>query len=127
MNEWSELKQRVLNGALKHLDSLGVSYKVITPAGEHGTLQVVPPKPVKPAKVSTRKKMWFAHGELAAHYKAYLAELPVGGEVVIPTGKFTLKELQTNATSWCAVTWGKGSYVSMKDNDKKTLTILRVA
>ena len=124
MNEWSELKQRVLNGALRHLDSLGVSYKVITPIGEHGTLQVVAPKPVK---VSTRKQTRFGRGEMAAYYKPYIVDLPVGGEVIIPTGDFTLVEMQTNVTSWCTTNWGKGSYVSMRDSDKGTLSILRVA
>jgi hypothetical protein len=126
MNEWSELKQRVLNGALKHLDSLGVSYKVITPAGEYGTLQVVPPKPVKPAKEGKRIASIFPRGELNAYFTPFLAGLPVGGEVCIPVDKYGVKAIQASVSSWSVDAWGKGSVVTMRDHDKQTVTVLRI-
>lgn len=124
MTEWTDLKQRVIFDIVKRLDALGVPYKIITPAGEHGTLTVVQPKPVKTGKRGPDK---FPRHSMLNYFMPYIKDLNPGDEVFIPSDKFGYKALQSGISSWCVRNMGEGSIVTMRDKVKDGVSVLRIA
>jgi hypothetical protein len=109
--------------AVQILAATGVEYEVRMPDGKvYGGLK-------QPEQVSKHRKrnLKRPYGSGKAIFDQHLGPLQVGEVVTIKVQEgFSIKELQSGATSWANARWGKGSYVSSRTADDSGVEILRV-
>jgi hypothetical protein len=115
--------QTAVNRAVQMLVATGVEFEVRMPDGTvYGGLS-------KPEKASMRGKRNLKRpfGAGTKLYNEMLGNLKVGevGVIKLQPG-FTLQDIQSGATSWATVRWGKGSYVSSRTDGNTAVEILRV-
>ena len=71
-------------------------------------------------------KIGHPRGFIAAHFKPYLEPMKVGGVVEVPWHpEIREDDLQSAMTAWMTGKWGKGSYATQKNNNKKVIEVLR--
>lgn len=111
------VKQQALEKALQILDALKCEYKIITSDGqEHGDLVVVANR--------KRSKPLLPIGTYANYIRPHLEKMQVGDVAVVPFGKFTGGDLQSNIGARAIHLWGAGSYKSCINGD--AVEVLRI-
>lgn len=115
------IQQRELERAVKFIDALGCTYKIITPDGaEFGTLEV------KPAKERTRAPLRYPYGELARFYKPQLnLNAEVGDVQEIQVGKYLPADIRAGVSSILSKEWGPETYTTSIGDG--VVEVLRIA
>ena len=110
-----DIQKRELIRSVKLIQSLGCSYRILSPDGDSfGDLQIVEPK-VK----NTRGPSKYPYGVLTAHIKKHASlESEVGAVQEIPCGDFDLETLRAAACSIFTKAWGTDSYVTVGLGDR---------
>lgn len=120
--------QKMMEKAVKDLDTLErkghLQFKVFTTDGkEYGTLKANSPA----TKVRTRSPNMFPMGEIRSYILPYLKDLTPDNIVSVPVGKYPAENVRGNICAWCTTHWGKGTYSSTYNKEKKTVEIYRHA
>jgi hypothetical protein len=105
-----DIQKRELIRSVKLIQSLGCSYRIISPDGESfGELQIVEPK-VRQKRGPSK----YAYGALTEHIRKHAnLESDVGTVQEIPCGDFDLEILRAAACNLLTKAWGKDSYVTV--------------
>ena len=115
------IQLRELERSIKFIDSLGCTYKIITPdLAEYGTLEI------KQTKERTRAPLRYPYGELSRFYRPQLNLAAEVGEVQeIQVGKYTVEDIRSGVCSVLSKEWGTDTYTtSMGDG---VVEVLRTA
>jgi hypothetical protein len=116
-----DIQLKELQRAIKFIDALGCSFKIITPDGEEfGVLEV------KATKDRKRAPLRYAYGEIAKFYKPQLnlaAEIGDVQEVAI--GKFSCEDIRSGVCSVLSKEWGKDTYTTNMTG--VSVEVLRIA
>ena len=104
-----DIQKRELIRSVKLIQSLGCSYRIISPDGESfGELQVVEPKVKKP-----RNTPKYPYGAMTEHVRKHInLDVAVGEVQELPCGDFELELLRASACVIFTRTWGRDSYVT---------------
>lgn len=121
--------QKMMERAVKELDILErkghLKFKVYTTEGkEYGTLKAATPKTKKERR---RSPNMFPMGEIRSYILPYLKDLTPDNIVSIPVSKYPAENVRGNICAWCTTHWGKGTYSSTYNKEKKTVEIYRHA
>jgi hypothetical protein len=116
-----DIQLKEFQRAVKFIDALGCTYKIITPEGEEfGTLEV---KPIKDRK---RAPLRYPYGEISKFYKPQLnLQAEIGEVQEIAIGKFTAEDIRSGVSSMLSREWGVDTYTT-NINDS-AVEILRTA
>lgn len=110
---------------LNVLNAMGAQYKIILPDGTaYGELEV---KERKQRKIVSKNEPGnrYMRGETMAYYKPFLVNLPVGDGVAIPFDRFHPPTLSQNVNSYAHSMWGSGNYSAVRNDNNKTVDVLR--
>jgi hypothetical protein len=116
-----DIQLKELQRAIKFIDALGCTYKIITPEGdEFGTLEVKMPKDRK------RAPLRYPYGEISKFYKPQLnLAAEIGDVQEIAIGKFSSEDIRSGVCSVLSKEWGKDSYTTSTTDC--SVEILRIA
>ena len=116
-----DIQVKELQRAVKFIDALGCTYKIITPEGEEfGTLEV------KPTKDRKRAPLRYPYGEISKFYKPQLnLQAEIGEVQEIAIGKFTAEDIRNGVSSMLSREWGVDTYTTNINNS--AVEILRTA
>ena len=108
-----DIQKRELIRSIKLIQSLGCTYRILSPDGESfGDLQVIEPK------TRRRSPSKYPHGSLTKQVKDHVdLNAEIGVVQKIPCGDFDLEMLRSVACSVLTVVWGKDNYVTMARGD----------
>lgn len=117
-----DIQKRELLRSITLIQSLGCSYRILSPDGDSfGDLQVVEPK-----TKHTRGPSKYPYGVLTTHIKKHVSlEIGVGTVQEIPCGNFDLEILRAAACSIFTRAWGTDSYVTAGHGDR--IEVMRTA
>jgi hypothetical protein len=117
-----DIQKRELIRSVKLIQSLGCSFRILSPDGDSfGDLQIVEPK-VK----NTRGPSKYAYGALTEHVRKHInLDIPIGEVQELPCGDFELELLRASACVIFTRTWGKENYVTAGRGDH--IEVLRKA
>jgi len=66
------------------------------------------------------------YGLIASHFKPIVKDMKVGDIAEVPWHpQIREDDLQSAMTAWMGSTWGKGSYATQKNDNKKVIEVLR--
>ena len=110
-----DIQKRELIRSIKLIQSLGCSYRIITPDGDSfGELQIVEPKVRKSRR--TRK---YPYGVLSEHVKKHVnLDIAIGEVQEIPCEDFDLEMLRASACAIFTWTWGTDTYTTAGRGDR---------
>ena len=123
-----QIFRRMLMKAVHDLEVLErkgyIDFKIFTKEGdeEYGSLKAVAPKV---EKVRTRAASEYPIGEVRNYILPFLENVQPDGVTSVPVGKYNPENVRGNACSWCTTHWGKGTYSSTYNKEKKTVEIYR--
>ena len=108
-----DIQKRELIRSIKLIQSLGCTYRILSPDGESfGDLQVIEPK------TRRRSPSKYPHGSLTKQVKDHVdLNAEIGVVQKIPCGDFDLEMLRSVACSILTAAWGRDSYVTMARGD----------
>lgn len=117
--------KKVLNTSIKQLLALEerahIRFKVVTADGlEYGSLTIKNDKNKKKKKSSL-----YPYGEIRQYILPFVQNITPDQVVSIPIGRYDLETVRGNTCSWCTGAWGKGTYSSTVDKEKRTVEIYR--
>lgn len=116
------LQQIALSRALRTLDAIGAQYAVIYNDETYGVLKLAPPP--------RKRKDGFAQykrGETHRHYWPLVKDLRPGEVAQVPYDIFESAVLIGHICAACTHAWGKGSYVSKRNDETQTVDLLRLS
>lgn len=105
--------------AIAILNSINAKYKIIL---EDGTERSNIVEETKKKKVFLRPV-----GTAIKHFLPYIENTEVGQLVEVPYGDFRGEELRGPLVAYCCRIWGKGSYMSSLNNEKRVVELIRYA
>ena len=110
-----EIQKRELIRCVKMIQSLGCSYRILSPDGDSfGDLQVVEPKARK-----QRGPSRYAYGALTKYAREHLdLNAEVGHVQEVRCGEFDMEHLRATACRLLTETWGKDNYVTVGHGDR---------
>lgn len=117
--------QKMLNAALVNLKQLNakglVEYKVICGKDEYGGLDVAK------TKISKRKKdpLGIGRGTMRNYVLPFVKDLQPGDITSIPLNKYPPESVRGNASSWCSIHWGAGTYTTSINHKNKAIEVYR--
>lgn len=113
-----DVKTMALQRAVKILNSIGASYKIITEdGGEFGDLEVVK---------TTKKKNRYPFGVLRSYYGPIVSDMAVGDVRLVPIGEYCMESIQSGICSYAGILWGNGSVMTRRDSVNNAVEVLRV-
>lgn len=66
------------------------------------------------------------YGLIASHFKPLIKDMKIGEVVEVPWHQQIREDdLQSAMTAWMTSTWGKGTYTTQKNDNKKVIEVLR--
>ena len=103
-----DIQLKELQRAIKFIDALGCTYKIITPEGEEfGVLEV------KQTGGKKRAPLRYPFGEIARFYKPQLnLQAEIGDVQEIVFGKFAPEDIRSGVCALLSKEWGKDSYTT---------------
>lgn len=104
-----DIQKRELLRSIKLIESLGCSFRIITPDGESfGGLEVAEPKKKQ------RQPRKYPYGSLTKHLQSCVnLNAGIGDVQEIPCNEFDLESLRAVACNILTKAWGKDSYVTV--------------
>jgi hypothetical protein len=110
-----DIQKRELIRSIKLIESLGCSFRIITPEGESfGGLKVVEPKPPR-----IRAERRYPYGSLTKYIKEHVdLNAGVGSVQEIFCTEFDVESLRSAACNILTSTWGKDTYVTVGYPDR---------
>lgn len=116
-----DIQLKELQRAIKFIDALGCTYKIITPDGaEFGTLEV------KPAQDRKRAPLRYPFGEISKFYKPQLnLQAEIGDVQEIAIGKYSVDDIRNGVCALLSKEWGKDTYTT--SIGEGTVEVLRTA
>lgn len=116
--------KKVLNNSIKQLLALEerdhIKFKVITADGlEYGSLTI------KNDKKKKKRASHYPHGEIRHYILPFVKDIQPDQVARIPVGSYNFESIRGNTCSWCTTVWGKGTYSSVVDKEKRTVEIYR--
>jgi hypothetical protein len=116
-----DIQLKEFQRAVKFIDALGCTYKIITPEGdEFGTLEV------KATKDRKRAPLRYPYGEISKFYRPQLnLQAEIGEVQEIALGKFTAEDIRKGVCSLLSKEWGIDTYTT-NINDS-AVEVLRIA
>ena len=117
--------KKVLNNSIKQLIALEerahIRFKVITADGlEYGNLKL---KVVEQKK--KKRASHYPHGEIRHYVLPFIKDIQPDQIARIPVDKYDFESIRGNTCSWCTTVWGKGTYSSAVDKEKRIVEIYR--
>lgn len=109
-----DIQKRELIRSIKLIESLGCSFRIITPEGESfGELKVVEPK------IRIRAERRYPYGSLAKHIREHVdLNAGVGSVQEIFCAEFDVESLRSAACNILTGAWGKDTYVTVAYPDR---------
>lgn len=120
MSDLLSIHKMAVDKAIKILDASGALYAVQYNGETYGTLEVKPHNPNKRNKP-------YAHGETRSHYLPYIENLQIGQSVSVPFSYFDGRILASNISACCISLWGNGAAMTAKNEETKSIEVLRLA
>lgn len=123
----SPIQKKVLDNALRMLNSLPIQYAIVEPDGNKlGALEVV-----KPAD-HRRKPRTYSGYKYRPIYLPVLEKLQENdtADVTLPLNVpegVTIEHLQSSICGYCSGVWGNGTYTTMLNREKRSVSVLRYA
>ena len=128
---YPNIVETALNKALLLLNAAsanGAQYRLFLADGrQFGALGITPAEKVE---AKPRRKRKFPAHTFSKLYNPMLKNMKVGDVLefpVAPVDGATVADTQGYVTAWCALNWGKGTYVSHADKSKNHVELMRVA
>lgn len=114
-----DIQKRELLRSIKLIQSLGCSFRIITPDGESfGELEVVKKKQEK----ERIRPLRFPYGEVTKHIRKHLdMNAPVGSVQEIPAGAYGSRAIQGTLCSILSTGWGGRTYTTVTHEDRVEL------
>ena len=110
-----DIQKRELIRCVKLIQSIGCSYRILSPDGDSfGDLQVVEPKTKK-----SRAPRKYPYGSLTKYAQDHLdLNADVGSVQEVSCANFELETLRSAACNLLTKAWGKDSYVTVGHGDR---------
>ena len=110
-----DIQKRELMRSVKLIQSLGCSYRIISPDGDSfGDLQVVEPKAKR-----TRGPRKYEYGALTKYVQDKLdLNAKIGDVQEVKCGDFEMERARSSACHLLTKAWGKDSYVTVGHGDR---------
>ena len=119
-----DIQKTAIAKLIKALDGAGADYKIILPDGtEYGTLET---KPAKATKSKGTRASPYPRGELHNYVQPFLADMAAGDVMVIPYDKYPGPLLAARCYSAGFDAWGKGNVMGRRNDQTKTVEIMRL-
>lgn len=114
-----EIQVRELQRAIKFIDALGCTYKIISPEGEEfGTLEVKPQSKKRPLR--------YPYGELVNFYRPQVRlDAAIGDVQEVAFGKYAPDDIRSGVCSLLSKEWGNGTYTTSITNT--SIEVMRTA
>jgi hypothetical protein len=63
---------------------------------------------------------------IAGFVKHHLGDMAIGDVRVLASEQYSLDHLQSCCASYCGTAWGKGSFITQREKESHSITVLRV-
>lgn len=115
----SNIKTIAIERITRQLDTLGCRYKVITEDGvEFGTLPVT-----DPSNGRTREHNRYVR---ETNYQEWLKKIKPGESVFIPAATAPIGGLQSACAAYMVTHYGKGTFMTVRHNERNGVEVLRL-
>lgn len=113
-----EIEQKLLNNAVRLLDSIGLEYCIQLPDGEFlGQLKAEQRKIQRVTK--------YTHGALKKYLVPFIESLEQGKVLTVPIGEFDLDSIQSGLCNRVRDIYGSGNYTTCRGKDSVDLLLLK--
>lgn len=114
------IRDTTLTKAIRMLDAVGAKYAILYNGASYGTLPIETPQPV-----AVRPK--YKRGTTRAHYLPYLENLQPGDSAEVPFDRFDGTVMAANVSAYCTHKWGSGCSVTSRNDETRSVEVLRIA
>jgi hypothetical protein len=127
-----DIIKKVTKDAERLLKSLKAKYYIELPTGEQiwHDLEGYELRPVEEVKPQRKKRVSRAgpYGSITAYFRPMLDKCAdVGDIAIVPFGNLDPTILRSAIAAHCSAHWGKGTYTSTTNREKKQVEIMRTA
>lgn len=126
-----DIIKKVTKDAERLLKSLKAKYYIELPTGEQiwhdlDGYELVPSEPEKPARKKREMRSGQPFGAVTAYFRPYLEKCKSLGDIAeIPFSGYNPDHLRSAIAAHCSAHWGKGTYSSYLNREKKQIEVMR--
>jgi hypothetical protein len=128
-----DIIKKVTKNAERLLKSLKANYYIELPTGEeisHGLdgFELVPSEEEKPQRKKREMRSGQPFGAQAKYFRPFLENCKAPGDVaVVPLADWDGHILRSSIAAHCSTYWGKATYVTTLNREKKQVEVMRTA